>query len=101
MEQEIVSLQREMGSLKMEIEQLKIALREQQHNGVDGKLVNFNYLAGLITVVTSSAELTARTSGIARTVGEQIFIHYNSTGPVWKLYLYDNVNNVWKNVTIA
>lgn len=101
MEQELANLQQEVSTLKRELEQIKTSLREQQHNGVDGKLVEFGYLDGLITVVTSSAELTARTAGIARTVGEQVFIHYNSTGPVWKLYLYDNVNNVWKNVTIA
>lgn len=101
MEQEVIKLQQDVDFLKREIEQMRTALREQQHNGVDGRLVDFNYLGGLITVVTSASELTARTSGIARTVGEQIFIHYNSTGPVWKLYLYDNVNGVWKNVTIA
>lgn len=101
MEQELTKLQRDVDFLKREIDQMNTSRKEQRHNGVDGRLVDFNYLDGLITVVTSSSELTARTSGIARTVGEQIFIHYNSTGPVWKLYLYDNVNNVWKNVTIA
>lgn len=101
MEQEILNLKKEIGFLRMEVDQLKTSLREQQHNGVDGKLIDFNYLGGLITVVTTAAELTAKTASVGRNVGEQMFIHYNSTGPVWKLYLYDNVNNVWKNVTIA
>ena len=101
MEQEIIALKNSISSLSIEVEQLKTLLREQKHDGVDGGSVYFNSLDGLITVVTSAAELTAKTASVGRRVGEQVFIHYNSTGPVWKLYLYDSVNGVWKNVTIA
>lgn len=99
MEQEILNLQQEVGRLRSELEQFKVSLREQLHNGVDGRAVDFGFLDGLINVVTSATDLTTRTAGVAHTVSEQIFI--DTTTGTKKLYIYDQVGNVWRSCTIA
>lgn len=87
MEEDINRLQRQIDELKMQL-----SLQGQTQNyGVD-----FANLTNLIEVVT------AVPTHIPRTVYEQIKIYYNAGGgPAWSLYLYDNINSVWKSVTIA
>lgn len=99
MEQEITNLQQDVSRLKSELEQIKVSLREQQHNGVDGRAVDLSSLNGLISVVTSATDLNTRTAGVAHTINEQIFI--DITTGTKKLYVYDQVGNVWRSCTIA
>lgn len=86
MPEQITQLQKQIQEIK-----LQMLLQGQAVNyGID-----FANLTNMIEVVNTAPTETPTT------VYGQIKIHYNSTGPVWKLYLYDNLNSVWKSVTLS
>lgn len=103
MQEEITLLKQQIADNKREFEDFKNMMSQQTHNGVDGGLVDFNNLTGLIKVVSTTAEFNqiTATGRPVNAASNQIFVYYNSTGPVWKLYIYDYINRVWKNATIA
>lgn len=87
---------------RQEFEAFKSSMTQQGHNGYDGARVNLIDLIGFIPTITDSTEFTNTTTVADRvpsTISEQIFI-YNNAG-TYKLYIYDIVGKVWKNVTIA
>ena len=86
MEEQIQKLQKQIDELKM---QLSI-----QGQGINYG-ISFKNLQDYIEVVTAAPTHTPRT------VYEQIKLFYNSTGPVMRLYIYDNVNNQWNYVELT
>lgn len=99
MEQEIQQLRSELISLTGKIDTLSQEVKQQTHNGTDGRQVDFNNLIGLIKTVTSSSELTNLLASKPSAVRDQILI--DTTTATKKLYLYDAVGNVWRSCTIA
>lgn len=102
MDYELQQLRQDFILLKRELDTLKNDLRSQTHNGYDGGLIKLENLLGMFRTISDSTEFT-RTTTVADRVpnafGEQLFI-YNNAG-TYKLYVYDSVGKVWKNVTIA
>lgn len=87
---------------RQEFEDFKNEMRQQTHNGYDGGLIELRNLQGMFFSTDNSTEfsrLTDTTARVPSTFGEQIFI-YNNAG-TYKLYIYEPVAKVWKNVTIA
>lgn len=72
-------------------------LRQQVHDGNYAQRVNLFDIFGNFETVTT-APTNAPISGSPY---DQVKIHYNSVGPVWKLYIYDYQNSVWKSVTLT
>lgn len=72
-------------------------IKNHTHDGVLSQRVQTQNLFGLFETVT-----TAPTGyPVGGGPWAQVKIHYNSVGPVWKLYIYDTLNNVWKSVTLS
>jgi len=84
---------------RQEFEQFKSEVSQQTHNGVDGGLVDFRTLSGLIKTVTIAGELTNILASTPHTVTDQILI--DTTTDTKKLYIYDAVGNAWRSCTIA
>ncbi len=72
-------------------------LREQVHDGNYSQRVNLFDIFGNIETVTT-APATAPTGGSPY---DQLKIHYNSVGPVWRLYIYDYQNSAWKYTVLT
>lgn len=103
MQEEIDNLKQQIIIMRTDMERLKSELTRQSHNGFDGERIQFDSVTGLIKVVTTSTEFNQMTAADrnVNAPSNQMFVYYNTTGPVWKLYIYDQINKVWKNVTIA
>lgn len=99
MEQELTLLKQELENQKRAFEDFKLQVQQQVHNGVDGSLVDFNDLIGLMKTVTVAGELTNILASKPSTIRDQILI--DTTTATKKLYIYDAVGNVWRSVTIA
>lgn len=99
MEQEIQLLNDKVTAMELNIARMESDSRQQIHNGVDGGLVNFSNLSGLIKTVTVAGELTNILASVPKSVKDQILI--DTTTATKKLYIYDNVGYVWRSVTIA
>ena len=99
MQEEINLLKQQIADNKREFDDLKNMMSQQIHNGVDGGLVDFNNLTGLIKTVTVAAELTNILANKPSIVRDQILI--DTTTATKKLYIYDAVGNVWRSCTIA
>ena len=109
MEQDIFKLQQEndrimqeMADLNRKIESFSSELKAQQHDGYDGNRIKLENLTGLFRTISDATEFSRATTVADRvpsSFGEQILI-YNNAG-TFKLYVYDSVGKVWKNVTIA
>ena len=87
---------------RQEFEAFKSSMTQQSHNGYDGARINLIDLIGFIPTISDSTEFTQATTVADRvpsTVYGQLFIYNN--GGTYKLYIYDVVGKVWKNVTIA
>lgn len=93
MEQEILRLGQVIADLQRDMDTLRQELRAP---------IKIENLLGLFRTISDSTEF-ARATTVADRVpssfGEQILI-YNNAG-TYKLYVYDSVGKVWKNVTIA
>lgn len=99
MEQEINFLKQQIADNKREFDEFKAMMSQQIHNGVDGGLIDFNNLTGLIKTTTVAAELTNILASRPTTIRDQILI--DTTTATKKLYVYDAVGAVWRSVTIA
>lgn len=88
-------VQEKLDEMQRQLDTLRTDLMQHSNDGHMGEEVDIKHIASLFEVVTTAPTHTPRN------VFEQVKIHYNSTGPVWKLYLYDYVQRVWKNVTIS
>lgn len=99
MQEEINLLKQQIADNKREFDDFKNMMSQQIHNGVDGGLVDFNNLTGLIKTVTVAAELTNITASKPSTIRDQILI--DTTTATKKLYVYDAVGNAWRSCTIA
>lgn len=99
MEQEIQLLNDKVTAMELSIARMDSEYRQQIHNGVDGGLVDFSNLSGLIKTVTVAGELTNILASVPKSVKDQILI--DTTTATKKLYIYDNVGYVWRSVTIA
>lgn len=99
MEQEIQLLKDKIEALQRDFEIYKNEVSQQTHNGVDGGLVDFSNLSGLIKTVTAAGELTNILASVPKSIRDQILI--DTTTATKKLYIYDNVGYVWRSVTIA
>lgn len=86
---------------KTNMEQLKQYIDEQIkkhiHDGNFSQRINLFDIYGQIETVTTAPS----NAPVGGSPYEQIKIHYNSTGPVWKLYIYDYQNSSWKSVTLS
>lgn len=82
-----------IAKLEKRIRDLEIAQSRQTEGVTYG--IDFGNLTGLVEVVTTAP------THFPRNVYEQIKIHYNSTGPVVRLYIYDNVNSKWNYTTLT
>lgn len=93
--------------MRSDIDNLKRDLKEQRHDGSDGNLVDFKSLSGIIktvqysTATTTNLDNATSAVNVPKSIRDQIFIAYNTTGPAYKLYVYDSISRVWKSVTIA
>ena len=72
---------------------------DEMNQSVQGQGLNYgisfkNLLDGI--EVVDAAPTNAPT-----TVYEQIKLFYNTTGPVMRLYMYDNVNDNWNYVALT
>lgn len=99
MQEEINFLKQQIADNKREFEDFKTMMSQQIHNGVDGGLIDFNDLTGLIKTVTVSGELTNILATAPAIVRNQILI--DTTTATKKLYIYDAAGNVWRSCTIA
>lgn len=99
MQEEINLLKQQIADNKREFEDFKNMMAQQIHNGVDGGLVDFNNLTGLIKTTTVAAELTNILASRPTTIRDQILI--DTTTATKKLYVYDAVGAVWRSCTIA
>lgn len=99
MQEEINLLKQQIADNKREFDDFKNMMSQQIHNGVDGGLVDFNNLTGIIKTVTVAAELTNILASKPSIVRDQILI--DTTTATKKLYIYDAVGNVWRSCTIA
>lgn len=88
-------VQQKFDEMQREIDRLRTDLMQHSNDGHMGAEVDMRHLRSFIEVVTTAP------THFPHSVYEQIKIHYNSVGPVWKIYVYDYINNVWKNVTIS
>jgi len=50
---------------------------------------------GVFKTIDDADDLTNTLAETPTSLYEQIFIHYNSTGPVTRLYIYDTVTKEW------
>lgn len=99
MQEEITILKQQIADNKREFDDFKNMVSRQSHNGIDGGLVDFNNLSGLIKTVTVAAELTNIIASKPSTVRDQILI--DTTTATKKLYIYDAAGNAWRSCTIA
>jgi hypothetical protein len=86
-------MQEDINRLQKQIDELKRVISYQGQTVAYG--IDFANLTNFIEVVTVVPTYTPTD------VYEQVKIYYNSGGPAWALYLYDNVNNVWKSVALT
>lgn len=73
------------------------ALARQTHDGNQSQRINLFDIFGQIQTVT----VAPSAAPVGGSIYDQIKIHYNSTGPVWRLYIYDYQNNAWKYTTLS
>lgn len=105
MQEEINLLKQQIADNKRDFDDFKNMMSQQIHNGVDGGLVDFNNLSGLIRTVNVAADLTAILAGKPTIISEQIII--DVTTGTHKLYVYESMGTAippvgaWKSVTIA
>lgn len=92
-------LKRQIDILTKKTEDLEDLIQSHTHDGVRSQQVQVDDLAGLVSTVTSSAELTNRTAGAPLNFNMQMFIYSN--GGTNKLYIFDASGNTWYSVTIA
>ena len=85
--------------IKRELDELKYAIKEHNHNGFNGGLVSFTDLIKTIRTITDATDLTNILATTPRNISEQILI--DTTTATKKLYIYDMVGGVWRSTTLA
>lgn len=88
MDPEIQRLQKQIDELKMQ--------QSLQGQGVNFGISFKNLFDGVEVVDAAPSE-----APFGNNVYEQIKLFYNSTGPVMRLYIYDNVNGNWNYVALT
>jgi len=71
------------------------AIMLHEHNGNLSRQIELDNIFGTFKTIDNADDLTNTLAETPRNLHEQIFIHYNSTGPVTRLYIYDNVTSEW------
>ena len=91
-------LKQKIENLQSQIDELKQKPLQSEEQFIDVK--NIRSMFETINETSGTTKLDQRKI-VPKTIYEQVFVYYDSTGPTWKLYIYDYSNKVWKSVTIA
>lgn len=92
-------LQVKINELERKISDLENLIQSHTHDGVRSQQVQFDDLSNTIMGVSTSAELTARTTGVPLVVATQIFIDSSNTPK--RLYIFDVVSKTWYYATLT
>lgn len=108
MQEEINLLKQQIADNKREFDDFKNMMSQQTHNGIDGAPIDIRNISNFIETIketSGTTQLDKRKITNPKSVFEQMFVYYDSTGPTWKLYIFSDdgtsTNRVWKSVTIA
>lgn len=71
------------------------SIQEYDMKRNNNQLVLLQDIFGSVRTIDDATDLTNTLAETPTNFYEQMFIHYNSTGPVTRLYIYDTVTKEW------